>query len=171
MDEFKLNAEDARILTASLELADFFEAVAKQTGDAKLASSWVSGELAGRLNKEGLNIKASPINASQYAGLLTRIQDNTISGKIAKEVLDAMWTEGGDADSIIESKGLKQISDTGALEAMVDKVIADNPNQVEQFKAGKEKLMGFFVGQIMKETQGKANPGQINALLKKKLSE
>jgi len=171
MDEFKLNAEDARILTASLELADFFEAVAKQTSDAKLASSWVSGELAGRLNKEGLNIKASPINANQYAGLLTRIQDNTISGKIAKEVLDAMWTEGGDADSIIESKGLKQISDTGALEAMVDKVIADNPNQVEQFKAGKEKLMGFFVGQIMKETQGKANPGQINALLKKKLSE
>jgi len=171
MDEFKLNADDARILTASLELADFFEAVAKQTGDGKLASSWVSGELAGRLNKEGLNIKASPINANQYAGLLTRIKDNTISGKIAKEVLDAMWTEGGDADSIIESKGLKQISDTGALEAMVDKVIADNPNQVEQFKAGKEKLMGFFVGQIMKETQGKANPGQINALLKKKLSE
>jgi len=171
MDEFKLNADDARILTASLELADFFEAVAKQTGDGKLASSWVSGELAGRLNKQGLNIKASPINASQYAGLLTRIKDNTISGKIAKEVLDAMWSEGGDADSIIESKGLKQISDSGALEAMVDKVIADNPNQVEQFKAGKEKLMGFFVGQIMKETQGKANPGQINALLKKKLSE
>jgi len=171
MDEFKLNAEDVRILTASLELANFFEAVAKQTGDGKLASSWVSGELAGRLNKEGLNIKASPISANQYAGLLTRIKDNTISGKIAKEVLDAMWTEGGDADSIIESKGLKQISDAGALEAMVDKVIVDNPNQVEQFKAGKEKLMGFFVGQIMKETQGKANPGQINALLKKKLSE
>lgn len=171
INDYKLNTEDAGILTASLELADYFEEVAKESGDSKLAANWVSGELTGRLNKEGLNIKSSPVNAGQYAGLLARIKDNTISGKIAKEVFDAMWTDGGDADSIIESKGLKQISDTGALEAMVDKVIADNPNQVEQFKAGKEKLMGFFVGQIMKETQGKANPGQLNQLLKKKLSE
>ena len=168
--EYKLTAEDARILTASLELADYFETVAKKLSDGKLASSWVSGELAGRLNKEGLAIQSSPVKAEQFAGLLARIKDNTISGKIAKEVLDVIWSEGGDADSIIESKGLKQISDTGALEAMVDKVIADNPNQVEQYKAGKEKLMGFFVGQIMKQTQGKANPGQINQLLKKKLS-
>lgn len=171
INDYKLNTEDAGILTASLELANYFEEVAKESGDSKLAANWVSGELTGRLNKEGLNIKSSPVNAGQYAGLLARIKDNTISGKIAKEVFDAMWTDGGDADSIIESKGLKQISDTGALEAMVDKVIADNPNQVEQFKAGKEKLMGFFVGQIMKETQGKANPGQLNQLLKKKLSE
>jgi len=168
--EYKLSHDDAAILTASLELADFFETVAKESTDGKLASSWVIGELTGRLKKEGLSIKDSPISASQFASLLLRIKDNTISGKIAKEVLDAMWTEGGDADSIIDAKGLKQISDTGALEAMVDKVIADNPNQVEQYKAGKEKLMGFFVGQIMKETQGKANPGQINQLLKKKLS-
>lgn len=173
MKDFSLSTDDARILTMSLELADYFETVAKESGDSKLASSWVIGELTGRLNKEGLGIKACPVSASQYAGLLARIKDNTISGKIAKEVFDAMWSEGegGDADSIIESKGLKQISDTGALEAMVDKVIADNPNQVEQFKAGKEKLMGFFVGQIMKETQGKANPGQLSQLLKKKLSE
>jgi len=169
--EYKLNAEDAANLTASLALANYFEVVAKKTSDSKLASNWVMGELTARLNKENLNIQASPVNASQFAGLLARIKDNTISGKIAKEVFDAMWNDGSDADSIIESKGLKQISDTGALEAMVDKVIADNPNQVEQFKAGKEKLMGFFVGQIMKQTQGKANPGQINALLKKKLGK
>jgi len=169
--EFNLGADDAGILTASLELADYFETATKESGDSKLASNWVISELTGRLNKENLDIKSSPVNANQLAGLLARIKDNTISGKIAKEVFDAMWTDGGDADSIIESKGLKQITDTGALEEMVDKVIADNPDQVEQFKAGKEKLMGFFVGQIMKATQGKANPGQINQLLKKKLSE
>ncbi len=170
ISEYKLNAEDATNLTTSLELADYFEIVTKETNDSKLAANWVMGELTARLNKENLTIKSSPVSASEFAGLLVRIKDNTISGKIAKEVFDAMWNDGNDADSIIESKGLKQISDTGALEAMVDKVIADNPNQVEQFKAGKEKLMGFFVGQIMKQTQGKANPGQINQLLKKKLS-
>ena len=169
--EYKLSGEDAGNLTNSLEFADYFETVTKETSDSKLAANWVMGELTARLNKENLTIKSSPVSASQFAGLLIRIKDNTISGKIAKEVFDAMWNDGGDADSIIESKGLKQISDTGALEAMVAKVIANNPNQVEQFKAGKEKLMGFFVGQIMKQTQGKANPGQINALLKKKLSE
>ncbi len=169
VSEYKLNAEDAANLTTSLELADYFETLTKETSDSKLAANWVMGELTARLNKENLTIKSSPVSASQFAGLLARIKDNTISGKIAKEVFDAMWNDGGDADSIIENKGLKQISDTGALEAMVDKVIADNPNQVEQFKAGKEKLMGFFVGQIMKQTQGKANPGQINQLLKKKL--
>ena len=171
MSDYSLSAEDAGILTASLELADFFETVAKECADSKLASNWVSGELTGRLNKDGLDINSSPVSAEQFAALLVRIKDNTISGKIAKEVFDAMWVDGGEADSIIESKGLKQISDTGALEVMVDKVIADNPEQVEQFKAGKEKLMGFFVGQIMKQTQGKANPGQINQLLKKKLSQ
>lgn len=171
INDYSLSSDDARILTMSLELADYFETVAKESADSKLASSWVIGELTGRLNKEGLSIKACPVSASQYAGLLARIKDNTISGKIAKEVFDAMWTDGDDADSIIETKGLKQISDTGALEALADKVIAENPNQVEQFKAGKEKLMGFFVGLIMKETQGKANPGQINQLLKKKLSD
>ena len=170
MDTYTLNAEMAGNLTASLTLADYFEVVAKATADSKLAANWVMGELTGRLNKENLDINSSPVDANKFAGLLVRIKDNTISGKIAKDVFDAMWNDGGDADSIIESKGLKQISDSGALEAMVDKVIADNPSQVEQFKAGKEKLMGFFVGQIMKETQGKANPGQISQILKKKLS-
>jgi len=170
INDYGLNAEDAGILTASIELANYFESVAKECGDTKLTSNWVIGELAGRLNKEGLSIKACPVRANQFAGLLMRIKDNTISGKIAKEVFDSMWLDGGDADSIIETKGLTQISDTSELEALADKVIAENPAQVEQFKAGKEKLMGFFVGQIMKETQGKANPGQINQLLKKKLS-
>ncbi len=169
MSEYKLNAEDAGNLTASLELANYFETVTKEIDDSKLAANWIMGELTARLNKENLTVKSLPVSASQFAGLLARIKDNTISGKIAKDVFDTMWNEGSEADSIIESKGLKQINDTGALEAMVDKVIADNPNQVEQFKAGKEKLMGFFVGQIMKQTQGKANPGQINQLLKKKL--
>jgi len=170
ISEYSLNPEDASILTISLELADYFEIVAKESCDSKLASNWVIGELTGRLNKEGLSIKACPVSANQYAGLLIRIKDNTISGKIAKEVFDSMWLDGDDADSIINTKGLTQISDTSELEALADKVIAENPAQVEQFKAGKEKLMGFFVGQIMKETQGKANPGQINQLLKKKLS-
>jgi len=171
ISDFKLSAEDAGILTASLELANYFETVNSEAGDSKLASNWIISELTGRLNKENLDIRSSPVSAEQLAGLLVRIKDNTISGKIGKDVFDVMWNDGGNADSIIDSKGLKQITDTGALEAMVDKVIADNPNQVEQFKAGKEKLMGFFVGQIMKATQGKANPGQINQLLKKKLSE
>ena len=111
----------------------------------------------------------SPIAPAQLAGLIARIADNTISGKIAKEVFEAMWNGEGDADAIIESRGLKQITDTGAIEAMIDEVIAANPGQVEQFRAGKEKVLGFFVGQIMKQSKGKANPGQVNQMLREKL--
>jgi aspartyl-tRNA(Asn)/glutamyl-tRNA(Gln) amidotransferase subunit B len=129
------------------------------------------GELSSYLNKEDKDINDSPVTANMLAGMIKRIKDKTISGKIAKEVFDAMWQGEGDADAIIESKGLKQITDSGAIEALVDEVIANNPQQVEQFKAGKDKVLGFFVGQIMKATQGKANPAQVNELLIKKLKD
>lgn len=167
--DYGLSAYDAGFLTASRDMADYYEAVAKESAEAKLAANWVMGELSSYLNKEDKDIKYSPVTATMLAGMIKRIKDNTISGKIAKEVFDAMWQGQGDADTIIENKGLKQITDTGAIEALVDEVIANNPQQVEQFKAGKEKVLGFFVGQIMKATQGKANPAQVNELLRKKL--
>ena len=170
VSDYALSDEDADTLTASRPLADFYETVVKSCDDARLGANWVLSELGGALNKAGLDLADSPINAEQLGGLIKRIKDNTISGKIAKQVFAAMWAGEGDADSIIEAKGLKQVTDTGAIEAMVDKVIADNPGQVEQFKAGKTKVMGFFVGQIMKASKGKANPAQVNQLLKQKLS-
>lgn len=169
MAEYALSREDASLLTTSREMADYFEAVARAAGDAKLAANWVMGSLAGALNKEGKEITESPVSAAMLAGMLQRISDNTISGKIAKEVFEAMWQGEGDADTIIEKKGLKQITDTGAIEAALDEIIANNPKQVEELKGGKEKLMGFFVGKVMQQTGGKANPGQVNQLLKKKL--
>jgi len=167
-DQYGLKAADIEVLTSSRATADYFEAMAAE-GDAKLAANWVCGELSAALNRDGLDITESKITATALAGLLTRIQDNTVSGKIAKEVFAAMWENGGDADAIIEAKGLKQITDTGAIEAAVDQVIADNPEQVQQFRDGKDKVLGFFVGQVMKATQGKANPGQVNQLLRDKL--
>jgi len=169
MDEFDLSVYDASVLTSSRELADYFEVVVATTADAKLSANWITGELAARLNKEELDISESKVAADAYAGLISRIKDNTISGKIAKDVFDAMWNGEGSADDIIESKGLKQITDSGAIEAMVDEVIAGNPGQFEQLKAGKDKLMGFFVGQVMKASKGKANPAQVNELMRKKL--
>lgn len=170
VSDYQLSEYDADILTNSRELAEYFEATAKQSGEAKLSANWVIGELSGMLNKEGKDIADSPVTAEMLAGMLTRIKDNTISGKIAKEVFEAMWSGEGDADTIIESKGLKQISDTGAIEKVLDEIIAANPQQFEQLKAGKDKLMGFFVGQVMKAMAGKANPAQVNELMKKKLS-
>jgi len=126
-------------------------------------------ELSGLLNKDGLEITASKIDAAGLASLVRRIADATISGKIAKQVLETMWNEGGSADDIIERQGLKQITDTGAIESIIDQIIAANPEQLAQYRAGKDKLFGFFVGQAMKATQGKANPAQLNELLKKKL--
>ncbi|MEJ2140949.1 MAG: Asp-tRNA(Asn)/Glu-tRNA(Gln) amidotransferase subunit GatB [Gammaproteobacteria bacterium] len=171
MKEFGLKAEDAGIITTSRDTADYFESVVKQSGDGKLAANWVTAELGGYLNKEGKDITESPVSAEMLGGLLVRIKDNTISGKIAKEVFAAMWSGEGTADEIIDNKGLKQITDSGEIEAMVDEVLANNPKQVEEYKAGKEKMLGFFVGQIMKQTGGKANPGQVNQLLKQKLSK
>lgn len=170
MTEHSLNAYDADILVANQDMAMYFEAVVKSTNaPAKLVANWVMGELSGALNKDNTDITASPIKADTLAQLLDRINDNTISGKIAKTVFEAMWAGEGDADTIIEAKGLKQVTDTGAIEAIVDEVIANNPNQLEQYRSGKDKLFGFFVGQVMKESKGKANPAQVNELLKKKL--
>ncbi|MBK1724208.1 Asp-tRNA(Asn)/Glu-tRNA(Gln) amidotransferase subunit GatB [Thiocystis violacea] len=167
--QFGLSEYDASLLTASRELADYFEAVAHAAGEPKLAANWVSGELMAALNKAELEIGASPVSASLLAGLIRRIQDGTISGKIAKQVFEAMWNGEGDADQVIESQGLKQITDTGAIETMIEEIIAANPGQVEQYRAGKDKVFGFFVGQAMKASKGKANPQQVNDILKRKL--
>ncbi len=169
--DYGLPRADAEQLTATRELADYYEAVAEQVQDARQAANWVTGELSGYLNRDGLEISASPLTAQALAGLLKRMEDNTISGKIAKEVFEAMWNGEGDADAIIEARGLKQITDSSAIEPIIDEVIAANPGQVEQYRAGKEKLMGFFVGQVMKATQGKASPGEVNRLLQAKLKD
>jgi aspartyl-tRNA(Asn)/glutamyl-tRNA(Gln) amidotransferase subunit B len=169
--EYGLSVYDAGVLTASRELAEYYEAVVRELPEEpKLAANWVMGELAAALNKEGLEIDSGKLPASQLAGLLKRIADQTISGKIAKEVFEAMWASGAGADSIIESKGLKQITDTGAIEKAIDEVMAKNPGQLADYRSGKDKLFGFFVGQVMKSTGGKANPAQLNELLRKKLS-
>ncbi len=170
IDEHELSPYDAAVLTASRETANYYEDVVKASGsEPKLCANWVMGELSGALNRSNLDIAASPVSSAALAGLLKRISDNTISGKIAKEVFEAMWEGEGDADTVIEKKGLKQITDTGAIEKVIDAVIAANPKQLEQYRAGQDKLFGFFVGQVMKASQGKANPGQVNELLKKKL--
>ena len=169
MDELGLSAYDAGVITASLALASYFETVAEKTADAKLSANWITGELSARLNREEIDIQTAAVDADAFALLLQRIKDNTISGKIAKDVLDAMWNGEGSADEVIESKGLKQITDTGAIEAFVDEVIANNPSQFEELKGGKDKMMGFFVGQVMKMSKGKANPAQVNELIRSKM--
>ncbi len=164
---YGLSRYDADALTASREMADFFERTVEASGgEGKLSANWVMGELSGQLNKEGRDISASPVNPQQLGGLLLRIKDGTISGKIAKQVFEAMWNGEGDADAIIDKKGLKQITDSAAIEKIVRDVLEANPNQVEQYKAGQAKLLGFFVGQVMKATQGKANPGEVNKILR-----
>ena len=171
MKDYGLTAYDAGVLTASRELADYYEQLVRESGsDPKIAANWVTGELAAFLNRDNKDIIASPVTVSMMTGLLQRLADNTISGKIAKEVFEAMWNGEGDADAVIAKKGLKQITDTGAIEKVIDEIIAKNPKQLEQYRAGKEALFGYFVGQAMKATQGKANPAQVNELLKKKLS-
>ncbi len=170
--EYGLSRYDAGVLTASRELADFFEQTVQAAGgEGKLAANWVMGELAGQLNKEGRDITASPVGAQQLGGLLRRISDGTISGKIAKQVFEAMWAGEGDADTVIAAKGLEQITDSGAIEQAVREVLAANPTQVEQYQGGQEKLLGYFVGQVMKATQGKANPGEVNKILKRLLAK
>jgi len=163
-----LSEYDAGLLTASREAGDFFERVREAaTGvDAKLCANWINGELSAALNREDLDFSASKVGASQLAQLLMRLSDGTVSGKIAKELFEIMWSEGGEVDALIESRGLRQISDTGALEAVLKALIEKHPAQVEEYRGGKEKVFGFFVGQAMKATQGKANPAQLNSLLK-----
>ena len=175
IEDFKLSEYDSGVLTAQKELSDYFETCVKASdGEAKLSSNWITGELAAALNKENIDITDSPVSAEHLGGMIKRIKDNTISGKIAKQVFEAMWNGEGNADTIIESKGLKQVTDTGAIEKLVDDVIANSPDQVAQYQAApddkKGKLIGYFVGQIMKQSQGKANPKQVNELLREKLS-
>ena len=170
ISELGLSDYNAELLSASREIAAYFEAALAEAEALSVPlANWILGEVTGALNKADLGFDACPVPPARLAGLLRRIDDDTISGKIAKEVFEAMWNGEGDADAIIEARGLRQISDSGELEAMIDAVIAEHPAQVEQFRAGKEKVLGFFVGQIMKQTRGKANPGQVNALLREKL--
>jgi aspartyl-tRNA(Asn)/glutamyl-tRNA(Gln) amidotransferase subunit B len=164
-----LPEQDARLLASDRDTADYFEAVAARAGDARLAANWVLGELAAFLNREDLAIADVPLRAETLGDLLLRIRDETISSKIAKTVFEVLVTEGGEPDAVIEARGLRQLSDSGELERLVAEVIAAHPAQVEQYRAGKGKVLGFFVGQLMKATGGRANPQQVNALLREKL--
>lgn len=165
-----LSAYDASVLAAERPLAEYFEATQAVHSDGKACANWIMGELLGACNNDGLPVTEAKVNPQQLAGLLDRIADGTISGKIGKKVFAQMWEKGQSADEVIEAQGLKQVTDTSAIEAMVDEVLAANPQQVEQFKAGKEKVMGFLVGQVMKASQGKANPQKVNELLRQKLT-
>ena len=170
VSEYGLSEYDAGVLVATREMADYFETTAKLSGDAKLAANWVSQDLQALLNKHGWELDESPIQAERLAMLIQRIKDNTISGKIAKTVFDAMLDDNSDVDAIIEAKGLKQVTDSGALESLVDKVIAENPDQALQYRDGKVQVIGFLVGQCMQLSKGKANPAQVNEILRGKLS-
>ena len=179
VDSYKLSAEDAAQLTATRPIADYYEQVVQTTqpsthtstqSNAKLAANWIIGELFAALNNDDLSVEQSPVTAAQLAGLLDRVNDNTLSGKTAKQVFAALWHQEGEVDAIIESKGLKQITDSGEIETIVDEVLARCTEQVQQYKSGNEKVFGFLVGQVMQASKGKANPEQVNQLLKKKLN-
>jgi aspartyl-tRNA(Asn)/glutamyl-tRNA(Gln) amidotransferase subunit B len=167
MRDYGLSAYDADVLVAERETADYFEAVAKGR-DAKAAANWVINELFGRLNKEGKGIAASPVSAAQLGAILDLIADGTISGKIAKDLFEIVWAEGGDPRAIVEARGMKQVTDLGAIEKTVDEIIAKNPDKVADAKSN-PKAIGWFVGQVMKESGGKASPQAVNELLKSKL--
>jgi aspartyl-tRNA(Asn)/glutamyl-tRNA(Gln) amidotransferase subunit B len=170
VSQYALSAYDAAVLTASRELADYYESVVRAVPqEPKLAANWVMGDLAAALNRENLDVTAGKMPAGRLAGLLKRISDQTISGKIAKDVFETMWSEGTEADAVIAQKGLRQITDAAAIEGVIDEVMARNPGQLADYRAGKDKLFGFFVGQVMKATGGKANPAQLNELLLRKL--
>jgi aspartyl-tRNA(Asn)/glutamyl-tRNA(Gln) amidotransferase subunit B len=172
ISDFGLTPYDAAVLVSERESADFYEAVlaglADKARDGKLAANWVINELFGRLNKEGKDIAASPVSAAQLAAILDLIGEGTISGKIAKDLFEIVWNEGGDPRALVEARGMKQVTDTGAIEKIVDEIVAANPDKVAQAKA-KPALIGWFVGQVMKASGGKANPQSVNELLKAKL--
>ena len=171
VEQYSLPEDDATTLTQSQEMAAYFERTAKACGQAKLASNWVMGEISRRLNTEEIGMDAVKVTSDQLAALIKRISDGTISNNAAKQVFEALWTgEGSHVDAVIEAKGLKQMNDTGALEKIIDEVIAANPGNVEQYKAGKDKAFNALVGQVMKASKGKANPAQVNELLKAKLA-
>ena len=166
---------DTNLLVPNHAVADYFEAVAKSSGAPKLTANWILGDLSAALNRSELSIEANPISTDRLAGLVSRIDDGTLSSKLAKQVFEALWNGEGDTDEIIAARGLKQVSDSSELEAMVDDVIANNPDQVAQYTAAddakRKKLSGFFVGQIMKASKGQANPQMLNELLLKKLED
>jgi aspartyl-tRNA(Asn)/glutamyl-tRNA(Gln) amidotransferase subunit B len=168
--EYGLSAYDAALLTSGLAQAQYFEAAARACAQGKLVANWINGEIAARLNRSGEDIATCPISPGRLAGLVARIADNTLSSKLAKQVFEAMWDDGLDADAIIERDGLKQVSDAGAIEKMVDEAIAANPKAVEEFRAGKEKALNALAGQVMKASRGKANPAQVLEILKNKLA-
>jgi aspartyl-tRNA(Asn)/glutamyl-tRNA(Gln) amidotransferase subunit B len=167
--QYGLPEYDATTLTQSKAMAAYFEETAKACGQAKLASNWIMGELSRRMNADDLGIEHLPVKSAQLGALIARIADDTISNNAAKQVFDALWSQGGEVDDLIDSMGLKQMNDTSALEAIIDEVVAANPKNVEEFKAGNAKALNGLVGPIMKASKGKANPAQVNALLLKKL--
>jgi len=170
VNDYGLPEYDATTLTQSKAMAAYFETAAQACGQPKLASNWIMGEVSRRLNAGEIGIEASPVSAAQLAGLIARIADSTVSNNAAKQVFDALWTgEGQDVDAVIEAKGLKQMNDSGALEAIIDEVLAANEKNVAEYRAGKDKAFNALVGQVMKASKGKANPGQVNDLLKRKL--
>lgn len=169
-EAYGVSAYDAALLTSSLALAQYFEAAAKASGQGKLAANWINGEIAARLNRDGKEIADCPISAERLVGLIARIADGTLSSKLAKQVFDALWDSELSADDIIERDGLKQVSDVGAIEKMVEEAIAANPKAVEEFRAGKEKALNALAGQVMKASKGKANPAQVQDILRQKLA-
>ena len=171
VSEFNLSEYDADLLAADKDLANFFEAVVKVSNSPKLSANWIMGELSAELNNENLSINESKINSNQLGQLILRIEDGTISGKIAKEIFEKLWSSDKEVDEIIQGEGLEQVTDDKEIESMIDKVINNNPEQLEQYRSGKDRLFGFFVGQVMKASQGKANPKQVNDILRKKLEK
>ena len=171
VSEFNLSEYDADLLAADKDLADFFEAVVKVSNSPKLSANWIMGELSAELNNENLSISESKITSNQLGQLILRIEDGTISGKIAKEIFEKLWSSDNEVDEIIQGEGLEQVTDDKEIESMIDKVINNNPEQLEQYRSGKDRLFGFFVGQVMKASQGKANPKQVNDILRKKLEK
>ena len=171
VSEFNLSEYDADLLAADKDLADFFDAVVKVSNSPKLSANWIMGELSAELNNENLSIDESKITSNQLGQLILRIEDGTISGKIAKEIFEKLWSSDNEVDEIIQGEGLEQVTDDKEIESMIDKVINNNPEQLEQYRSGKDRLFGFFVGQVMKASQGKANPKQVNDILRKKLEK
>ena len=171
VSEFNLSEYDADLLAADKDLANFFEALVKVSNSPKLSANWIMGELSAELNNENLSINESKITSNQLGQLILRIEDGTISGKIAKEIFEKLWSSDNEVDEIIQGEGLEQVTDDKEIESMIDKVINNNPEQLEQYRSGKDRLFGFFVGQVMQASQGKANPKQVNDILRKKLEK
>ena len=171
VSKFSLSNYDADLLAADKDIANYFEEVVKISDSPKLSTNWIMGELSALLNNENLNIKDSKVSSDKLGQLILRIEDATISGKIAKDIFEKMWISGKEVDEIIQDEGLEQVTDDKQIEAMIDEVIKSNPEQLEQYRSGKDRLFGFFVGQVMQASKGKANPKQVNDILKSKLEK